>query len=135
MQLASRINRLLGQFIDGIITALPLFAAVLGVSVSDTLGTVLFVIALIVSIAYYFLADALPGGQSYGKRALGIRVIDEKTQQPCSAAQSLIRNLLLAILGPIDWVFIFGAKHQRLGDKAAGTIVVTDADSAELDTL
>jgi len=26
----------------------------------------------------------------------------------------------------IDWLFIFGEKHQRLGDKVAGTIVVLD---------
>ena len=30
------------------------------------------------------------------------------------------------LLGPIDWIFIFGDKHQRLGDKLAGTIVVPD---------
>jgi uncharacterized RDD family membrane protein YckC len=30
------------------------------------------------------------------------------------------------ILGPIDWIFIFGDRRQRLGDKAAGTIVVVD---------
>jgi hypothetical protein len=29
------------------------------------------------------------------------------------------------LLGPIDWIFIFGDRHQRLGDKIAGTIVVT----------
>jgi hypothetical protein len=27
-------------------------------------------------------------------------------------------------LGPIDWIFIFGERHQRLGDEAAGTIVI-----------
>jgi uncharacterized RDD family membrane protein YckC len=37
-----------------------------------------------------------------------------------------VRNILLSILGPIDWIFIFGERRQRLGDKAAGTIVVMD---------
>lgn len=45
------------------------------------------------------------------------------TGAPCSCGQSLARNLLLAVLGPIDWVFIFGERHQCLGDKLAGTIV------------
>lgn len=51
---------------------------------------------------------------------------DATTGAPCTYGQSFIRNLLLAVLGPIDWIFIFGERHQRLGDKAAGTIVIAD---------
>jgi uncharacterized RDD family membrane protein YckC len=51
-------------------------------------------------------------------------VVDAKTGAPCTVWQSFVRNLLLAILGPLDWIFILGERHQRLGDKAAGTIVV-----------
>lgn len=75
-------------------------------------------------IFYYFFADGLAGGQSIGKRWMGMHVINAETGAPCTFGQSFIRNLLLAVLGPIDWVFIFGDRHQRLGDKAAGTIVV-----------
>jgi hypothetical protein len=32
--------------------------------------------------------------------------------------------LLLNFLGWIDWIFIFGQRRQRLGDRAANTIVV-----------
>jgi hypothetical protein len=71
-------------------------------------------------------ADALDDGQSIGKRWLGIRVVDDITNAPCTFGQSFIRNLLLAVLGPIDWIFIFGERRQRLGDKAAGTIVVDE---------
>jgi uncharacterized RDD family membrane protein YckC len=53
-----------------------------------------------------------------------MRVIYEDTGRECTYGGSLLRNILLMILGPIDWVFIFGEKHQRLGDKAAHTIVV-----------
>ena len=35
-----------------------------------------------------------------------------------------MRNFLLALLGIIDWIFIFGDTRQRLGDMAANTIVV-----------
>jgi uncharacterized RDD family membrane protein YckC len=59
-----------------------------------------------------------------GKKVLGMRVIEEKSGHACSYGDSLLRNVTLLLLGPIDWVFIFGEKHQRLGDKAAGTIVV-----------
>jgi uncharacterized RDD family membrane protein YckC len=54
-----------------------------------------------------------------------VRVVDARTGEPCTYRQSFIRNILLTFLGPIDWLFIFGERHQRLGDKAAGTIVVT----------
>jgi uncharacterized RDD family membrane protein YckC len=50
-------------------------------------------------------------------------VIDEKSGEPCTWGDSLVRNLFGA-LGLIDWLFIFGEKHQRLGDRVAGTIVV-----------
>lgn len=74
---------------------------------------------------YFLFADGLRGGQSLGKRWIGMYVIDEKSGEPCTFGDSFIRNVFAA-LGPIDWIFIFGEKHQRLGDKAAGTIVVLD---------
>jgi uncharacterized RDD family membrane protein YckC len=55
---------------------------------------------------------------------LDIAVVDRRSGRPCSAGQSFLRNLLLALLGFFDWVFILGERHQRLGDKVAGTIVV-----------
>ena len=33
---------------------------------------------------------------------------------------------LTRLLGPLDWIFIFGSRHQRLGDMAAGTVVITE---------
>ena len=55
-----------------------------------------------------------------------MHVVDDKTGEPCPFGQSFIRNVLLAVLGPIDWIFIFGERRQRLGDMAAGTIVVAE---------
>lgn len=124
--LASRSNRLFGQLLDGVVGGAPFILAALLSSVSDTLGIVFIVAGFGWSIFYYFFADGFPGGQSIGKRWLGMQVISANTGAPCTFGQSFIRNLLLAILGPIDWLFIFGEQHQRLGDKAAGTIVVAD---------
>ncbi len=124
--LASRGTRLLGQVVDGIIGGLPVFVAGLLMAMTPGAGMVLLIVAAIWSGFYYLFADGLPGGQSYAKRWLGMQVVDAKTGAPCTWGQSFIRNLLLAVLGPIDWIFIFGERHQRLGDKAAGTIVITD---------
>ena len=122
VRLASRSKRLLAQGLDAVFTIVPTFVGVMLFAGTDS--TFVLIAGVMVSIAYYFLADALPGGQSYGKRVLGIAVIEQRTHRPCVASQSFFRNLFLALLGPIDWLFIFGAKRQRLGDKFASTIVV-----------
>ena len=122
--LSSRGERLLGQLLDGLVIFGLAFVGEFTVGrAADLQGWPLFG-ALLPALAYYFLADALPGGQSLGKRMLDMKVIDAETGEPCSFGQSFIRNLILMIGGPVDWVFIFGDRHQRLGDKAAGTLVV-----------
>jgi uncharacterized RDD family membrane protein YckC len=126
LTLASRSNRLLGQALDGLVGAAPFLAGVVLSSFSDNIGFVVTLAGLGWSIFYYLLADGLHDGQSFAKRWLGMQVVDAESGEPCTFGQSLIRNLLLAVLGPIDWIFIFGERHQRLGDKAAGTIVIVD---------
>jgi len=123
---ASRLTRLVGQVLDGFIGVGPLIVAAIFASFSDTLGTIVFIAAGAWSVYYYFFADGFTGGQSIAKRWLGMHVIDARTGAPCGYGQSFLRNLLLAILGPIDWIFIFGERHQRLGDMAAGTVVITE---------
>lgn len=131
---ASRFTRFVGQIIDSFIGGGPimvvvLIAAVVGLH-DTTTGGVIATILLLVAIAwaffYYFFSDGFTGGQTYAKRMLGIHVIDAKTRTPCSFGQSFVRNLLLALLGPIDAIFILGERHQRLGDIVAGTVVITE---------
>ena len=81
-------------------------------------------IGIILFFLYLLFQDGLRNGQSYGKRIAKTKVIDSRSSLPCTFGQSFIRNLLLSILGFIDWIFIFGEKRQRLGDKAAKTLVV-----------
>jgi uncharacterized RDD family membrane protein YckC len=120
---ASRGNRLLGQCVDGLIAGAPVFLIAMLSAVSPFFG--LLLIPAIIWVAFYLIfADGLHGGQSLAKQWLGMRVVDVQTGKPCSYRQSFIRNILLSILGPIDWIFIFGERHQRLGDMAAGTVVV-----------
>jgi uncharacterized RDD family membrane protein YckC len=125
MNLASRSLRLIGQFIDGIIGLVPMIVGLALMFVGQTLGAVLFFGGVIWSMLYVFFADGLNDGRSVAKQWLGMRVVDATSGEPCTFGQSFIRNLLLAVLGPIDWIFIFGERRQRLGDKAAGTVVIT----------
>ena len=129
VDLASRLQRLAAQFLDGLVAGAPFVAALLVTFLLprvEFVGFALIAIAAILGALYTLLADGLEGGQSIGKRVLGIRVVSMATGAPCTFGQSFVRNLLLMILGPIDWIFIFGERHQRLGDKLAGTIVVLD---------
>jgi uncharacterized RDD family membrane protein YckC len=126
VDLASRPQRLAAQFLDGLVAGAPALAALLIMFLSPRASIVMFIVAALFGALYTLFADGLEGGQSIGKRVLGLRVVSMATGAPCTFGQSFLRNLLLMILGPIDWVFIFGERHQRLGDKAAGTIVVVD---------
>ena len=121
---APRSSRLLGQVLDALVGAAPILLLVV-LDVVDVAGVAAVNTAVVLFAgAYYLLADALPGGQSLGKRWLDMAVVDATSGEPCSVGQSFIRNLLLAILGPIHWLFIFGERRQRLGDKLAGTVVL-----------
>ncbi|WP_236408470.1 RDD family protein, partial [Pseudomonas gessardii] len=64
---------------------------------------------------YYLFSDAMPNGQSLGKKLLGVSVIDERSYISCSLFQSFMRNIITPFLSFIDWVFIFwgGTKTAR----------------------
>lgn len=124
MDYAPRTSRLIGQILDGFVAAAPVLLASILFAFSDTVGGLAILVSMLWAIGYLFFADGMQDGQSLGKKWIGIAVVDSDTRRPCTWGQSFVRNILLSILGPIDWVFIFGERHQRLGDKVAGTIVV-----------
>jgi len=122
IKLAHPGKRFQGQFIDGFI------AYLLGAIAFYLLHTVIgkhisILVAITIGVAYFLFSDALPNGQSIGKKLLRIRVVNQETLLPCSLAQSFLRNITFP-LGILDWVFIFFGSHRRLGDFIASTIVV-----------
>ena len=115
-------KRFQGQFIDGLIGFL------LGYFLFYILGHFLglepaLYTAIAVGVAYFLFSDALPNGQSIGKKLLNIQVVNSDTLQPCSIYESFLRNVTFP-LGILDWGFIFFGSHRRLGDFIASTIVV-----------
>ncbi|MBS4217577.1 RDD family protein [Bacillus sp. FJAT-49711] len=78
---------------------------------------------------YFFAFEYFSGGRTPGKRAMGIRVIQENGHS-ITLLSSFIRNLLRIIdslptgyfLGII--MIFFHSKHKRIGDLVAGSIVV-----------
>ena len=132
-ELASLWERWFGQFLDTVIYCVVIIAGVILATFAG-LTEVGVAIGIILSLLYLLFQDGLRNGQSYGKRIVKTKVIDSRSGSPCTFGQSFIRNLLLSILGFIDWIFIFGEKRQRLGDKAAKTFVVkfTEQSASEL---
>lgn len=122
--LGSLSDRLLGQILDSFVAIGAIVVAAILTVVSPRIGAIAMIAAIVYAIFYILFSDGFAGGQSYGKRVAHTAVIDATTGKPCTFSQSFLRNLLLTLLGIIDWVFIFGKKRQRLGDKAANTIVV-----------
>ncbi|MCG9133329.1 RDD family protein [Candidatus Poribacteria bacterium] len=108
------------------------FIRELGDTLGNWLGAFGGVIVFALFWGYYMVSEVTTNGQSLGKRALGLRVIKEGGY-PIGFADSAIRNLvrlvdflpffygagLLAMLINKDW--------RRLGDLAAGTLVVKTA--------
>jgi uncharacterized RDD family membrane protein YckC len=81
--------------------------------------------AVFIALGYLLLSDALPNGQSIGKRLLGISVIDKRSGLGCGLFQSLARNAGAILI--IDWIWIFLESRTRLGDMHAKTIVIQAA--------
>jgi hypothetical protein len=85
---------------------------------------------ILVALGYQFLFHALRHGQTPGKSVLGIRVMSADGYPP-SALALVLRTLvwpldvLLFVPAPLGLIVIAATpKHQRLGDLAAGTLVV-----------
>jgi uncharacterized RDD family membrane protein YckC len=87
-----------------------------------------------VDLGYFLFFEALWNGQTPGKRKQGLRVI-RSDGQPIGWLESAIRNILRAVdvlLGfyPIGLIVIFFSRNnQRIGDYAAGTVVVVERKS------
>lgn len=102
----------------------------------DVAGGVLGpVVSLVVVLGYHPLCEQAFGGQSPGKRAIGLRVLMLDGGM-VSARASAIRSISwllegIATLGiPALITSAVSARGARIGDLAAGTMVVNDGPSA-----
>ena len=86
---------------------------------------------------YFVIFETLWNGQTPGKRAGGLRVI-RRSGQPVGAGEVMVRNLVRLIdLMPgfygIGLISMFADKEsRRLGDFAAGTIVIREGEDIRL---
>lgn len=88
-------------------------------------------LTFLISWGYFTFFETLWGGQTPGKRAVKIRVIREDGR-PIGFAEAMIRNLLRivdalpGVYGVGLVVMLLNRHSKRLGDYAAGTVVIRE---------
>lgn len=104
-----------------------------GYATSDVILILIYVLIFFPVILYFPACEILARGQSLGKKVMKTRVVTIDGNSP-SMGSCLLRWLLYPIdtflTGFLGVVFItFGKYRQRLGDLAAGTIVIKTAST------
>lgn len=134
IDLAGLGSRMIAWLIDTLLQAVILIPVLIGFLADGVTGTgesvVLGILVFSILWLYFPLFEWLWSGQTPGKRAQSIRVI-RTDGQPVTFAPVLVRNLvrfvdvlLLPFVGVIS--MIVTRRAQRLGDLAAGTLVIRE---------
>jgi uncharacterized RDD family membrane protein YckC len=137
-QVAGLGTRAIAQLLDilvilGILTAVYFVAAAFSVVGSTAAVLVLVIGGFVVIFGYFWVSESLWSGQTIGKKAFRLRAVGDRGE-PLTFTQAGIRNIVRIIdflpyaygVGLI--VLFVNGKGKRLGDLAAGTIVVKDSD-------
>ncbi len=137
-QVAGLGTRAIAQVLDllivgGILTAVYFVA--LAASIVDTSTATLIAVigSFVVIFGYFWVSESLWSGQTVGKKAFRLRAVGDRGE-PLTFAQAGIRNIVRIVdflpygygVGLI--VLFANGKGKRLGDLAAGTVVVKDSD-------
>lgn len=127
--------------LEGVLVVMSFVIIVqLGVEIASWLVAVLLLLALAFLAGYYIFFELLWNGQSPGKWWIGLRVI-RNDGKPIGLVESLIRNLVRLIdflpgaYGSGVLVMFLHSQSRRLGDLAAGTLVVYDQAEVTLESL
>jgi len=134
-------------FVDSLIIGAALVvlligATMLGIFADESSSEFFFVVlglaalgSLVLTVGYFLLFETLNGGRTPGKAAFGIRVI-KMDGAPLGFGAVAIRNLVRLVdslpgfyaVGII--AIVTSSRNQRIGDLAAGTVVIRDRKMA-----
>ncbi|MFP4054576.1 MAG: RDD family protein [Phycisphaerae bacterium] len=147
LELAGPVRRLLAWLLDIAVLAPLIYVLVMVVYMNTALHNmwgiaILTVTLYMLPILYGATLEAWWKGRTVGKRVLGLRVADEQGLS-LRAGQVVVRNLLriadrLPVLYLLGGASVLLSRHfQRLGDLAAGTVVVRvrPAEIPDLDQI
>lgn len=135
-------SRLTARILDHLIQGAGAFGALLllssAVDTSSSGEAVVAIVAILIFFVIFFVYDvafeAFAGGRTLGKRAVGIRVVGSRGE-PIGLSAAAVRNLLRFVDEYLTlWIvalisMIRSERNQRVGDVAAGTMVVRERSS------
>jgi uncharacterized RDD family membrane protein YckC len=137
-QVAGLGTRAIAQVLDLLIVSgllLAVYFVALAVSLAGS--SIAVIVGLIggfaVIFGYFWVSEALWSGQTIGKKAFRLRAVGDRGE-PLTFAQAGIRNIVrivdfLPYAYGVGLIVLFAnGRGKRLGDLAAGTIVVKDSD-------
>jgi uncharacterized RDD family membrane protein YckC len=113
---------MLGSVLEKVLAPLYFF----GEDLVGALGVLLY---FAISLVYAMLCEWLWRGQTVGKRLMRLRVVDARGLR-LEPSQVIVRNLMRAVdVLPLLYLVggiacVFSTRRQRLGDVAAGTVVI-----------
>ena len=133
-------SRVAARAIDSVIQGVAIIASLVvffAASADDTLfssgfaAAAMFAFAFVILFLYDVICELLLKGQTVGKRAAGLRVVDA-SGAPAAPISIIVRNIVRIIdflpsgylIGLVS--MIVSEKTQRLGDFAAHTIVIRE---------
>jgi uncharacterized RDD family membrane protein YckC len=114
--------RFAANFIDSVILSVLFFVA--AVAISSAFANIVYPVA----IAYFTIMEGGPAGQTIGKRAVGIRVIDFAQGGPIGYGRAFVRyigrllSFFVFCLGYL-WM-LWDSEKQTWHDKLANAVVV-----------
>src|SRR5579864_213249 len=142
-QVAGIGTRAIAQILDlliviGVLVALSFFAFAFAFIAAGTIASLILIIgSFVVIFGYFWASEAFWSGQTVGKRVFRLRAVSDRGE-PLTFAQAAIRNIVRIVdflpygYGVGIVVLFANGKGKRLGDLAAGTVVVKDSDYVAL---
>lgn len=132
-------SRFLAVTIDLVIQLLLLAGVIWGAALSKQVRTpataIVVAVIFIIFFGYFIVFEAFWNGRTPGKRLMGLRVVRD-AGYPLDITSAVIRNFVrigefsLGFYAISALACILSRENKRLGDFAAGTLVVRDAPVA-----
>jgi len=142
-QVAGLGTRAIAQILDllilaGVLLGISFAAVAIGQAGFDTVAFLLAILGgFVVVFGYFWACEAFWSGQTIGKKVFRLRAVGDRGE-PMTFMQAGIRNVVRIVdflpygYGVGMVVLFVNGKGKRLGDLAAGTIVVKDSDYVAL---
>src|SRR2546427_20749 len=142
-QVAGLGTRAIAQILDlliltGVLAGLYFAAFAVGAAGMNTAAYLIAVVgSFVIIFGYFWTCEAFWSGQTVGKKVFRLRAVGDRGE-PMTFVQAGIRNVVRLVdflpyaYGVGVVVLFINGKGKRLGDLAAGTLVVKDSDRGML---